>query len=139
MLLIIGQESCSKLCGRPHIALDEDAPSIFDLCYADDIASLEKNWKLLVSGEALNFPIRFQYSAEGVDSRWVQLSCLPVRNDVSDVKTIIGCVTDISPQKKVEEEVKRAEAMEQVRLREARIHETRLLQEAIEAKRQQEK
>lgn len=92
-----------------------------------------------MSGEALNFPIRFQYSAEGVDSRWVQLSCLPVRNDVSDVKTIIGCVTDISPQKKVEEEVKRAEAMEQVRLREARIHETRLLQEAIEAKRQQEK
>lgn len=118
---------------RRKLAHERGAISTFEFCHVDDLDSLKEHWRALTAGEPGTFSLRFQSSIDAC-VRWVQLTCLPVCCDSLSVSTIIGCTTDVSAQKKVEENIKRAEAVKQVRIQEAR-----LFQEAIEAKRQQER
>ena len=58
----------------------------------------------------------------GDEGRWVQVACVPVLDDDSEVVSVTGCITDIDAQKKVEQEaIKRAEALERLHLSEARL------------------
>lgn len=131
------QEAFSKLSNCPQNLFDEDSCDVLSLGHPDDTPSLRECWKLIASGKPLAFTVRFQ-SGNNEDksiTRWVQIACVPVLNEISEAESVIGCVTDISAQKKVEQEaVKRAEVLEQLRVSEAR-----LLEDAIEARRAQGK
>lgn len=118
---------------RQKLAHESPTANLFDLCHVDDLDTVKRNWRTLAAGEAGSFSLRFQ-SPVNQSVRWVQLTCLPVCGDCPSATTIIGCATDISAQKNGEENLKRAEAVEQ-----ARIQEARLLRETIEAKKQQER
>ncbi|EDU48892.1 two-component system protein A [Pyrenophora tritici-repentis Pt-1C-BFP] len=64
-----------------------------------------------------------RFRPEGKESRWVQVACVPVFDNSSRVVSITGCATDIDAQKQVEHEaiVKRAVALKQLHLSEARL------------------
>lgn len=107
--------------------------NIFGLCHPDQLNTLKSHWSQLLAGEASSFTMSFK--SENHEPRWVQAACTPVIKEGALVDSVTGCVTDIAAQKRVEwEAVRRAEALEQLRL-----SELRLLQDAVEAKRQQEK
>lgn len=127
------KEAFSLLSGHPRHIKTTNPVNIFSLCDPNQFAGLKKHWSKLSAGEASSFTMSFKSENHG--PCWVQAACTPVINNGTLVESITGCVTDITAQKQVEwEAIKRAEALEQLRL-----SELRLLQEAIEAKRQQEK
>ncbi|KAI4858322.1 hypothetical protein E4T45_00164 [Aureobasidium sp. EXF-8846] len=54
--------------------------------------------------------------------QWVQAACTPIFDDAGNVISISGCTTDISAQKRAQEDaLKKAEALEQVRVSQARL------------------
>jgi signal transduction histidine kinase len=54
--------------------------------------------------------------------QWVQAACTPIFDDAGNIVSISGCTTDISDQKRAQEDaLKKAEALEQVRISQARL------------------
>jgi PAS domain-containing protein len=92
-----------------------------DLCKPEDMALLKLQWQSLITGRPTAMSMRFR-DIGGDEGKWVQVACVPVLNDSSEVISVTGCITDINAQKKVEQEtVKRAEALEKLHLSEARL------------------
>lgn len=129
----VTQEAFSAFSGHPRTVDISNPINIFTLCDSNQREVLKTHWVRLSAGKESNFTLSF--TNNGQMPRWVQAACSPVINNGSTVESVTGCVTDITAQKRVEwEAIKRAKVLEQLRL-----SELRLLQEAIEAKRQQEK
>ncbi|KAF9869623.1 hsp90-like protein [Colletotrichum karsti] len=84
----------------------------------EDRSGVERSWKKLIQEkEAITIEFRFKCSRQnGVNTidTWVLLSAFPERNEDGDLKSIFGCITDISPQKWAEDfqKQRREEAVE---------------------------
>ncbi|CAE7020595.1 hypothetical protein P3342_004462 [Pyrenophora teres f. teres] len=94
---------------------------LLELCESEDEPILARHWQALLGGQPATMSLRFR--PEGKESRWVQVACVPVFDNSSRVVSITGCATDIDAQKQVEHEaiVKRAVALKQLHLSEARL------------------
>ncbi|RMZ71359.1 sensory transduction histidine kinase [Pyrenophora seminiperda CCB06] len=94
---------------------------LLDLCDSEDEPILKRDWQALLKGESVAMSLRF--GPEGKERKWVQVTCVPVLDHSHQVVSITGCATDIDAQKQVEHEaiVKRAVALKQLHLSEARL------------------
>ncbi|KAH8883669.1 hypothetical protein GQ53DRAFT_752891 [Thozetella sp. PMI_491] len=91
----------------------------------EDRAGVEVVWrKLVLDKVAITHEFRFKGSCQVIDGQpvdtWVLLSAYPEKNENGELKSIFGCITDISEQKWAQDLQKRRR------------------QEAVELKRQQE-
>lgn len=93
-------------------------------------------WKVLAQGNPATFEMRWKPQTGDTtrsetgpppDGQWVLAACVPVFDDEKNLVYISGCTTDISAQKQIQRHLKWAEREQKQRL-----------QEAVEAKRQQE-
>ncbi|KAF6831997.1 histidine kinase hhk13p [Colletotrichum musicola] len=84
----------------------------------EDRPGVESAWKRLIEDrEAITIEFRFKCSRQnGVNTidTWVLMSAFPERTEDGDLKSIFGCITDISPQKWAEDfqKQRREEAVE---------------------------
>ncbi|OLN84413.1 Hybrid signal transduction histidine kinase K 1 [Colletotrichum chlorophyti] len=84
----------------------------------EDRPGVERSWNRLIDGkEAITIEFRFKCSRQnGVNTidTWVLLSAFPEQTEDGNLKSIFGCITDISPQKWAEDfqKQRREEAVE---------------------------
>ncbi|AEO53129.1 hypothetical protein MYCTH_2294065 [Thermothelomyces thermophilus ATCC 42464] len=116
-------EMCSRISGLPRNASTFAAwmQSIRD----EDRHGTELAWRRVVEEKtAVTHEFRFEGSRELIDGHlvdvWVLMSAYPERDELGELKSIFGCITDISQQKWAESVQKRRR------------------DEAVELKRQQE-
>lgn len=104
-----------------------DAFKFSQCIHPDDYERVMGVWNDLVSGHAINFEMRWKapqkVSTTGEDpGQWVLAACVPVTDEQGKVTSLYGCITDIDPQKRSENEtLKRAEALERARASEHRF------------------
>lgn len=95
--------------------------------FDEDLDSLREKWAgLATSGTPLSFPMRWKKStltSNGEpEEQWVMAVCVPIRNAEGEVQSICGCLTDLTFQRKSEEEAKgRAAALERAAASELRF------------------
>ncbi|KAI8279354.1 hypothetical protein K4K56_012745 [Colletotrichum sp. SAR 10_98] len=84
----------------------------------EDRSGLERSWKKLIEDkEAVTVEFRFKCSRQNgrntIDT-WVLMSAFPEKTEHGTLKSIFGCITDISPQKWAEDfqKQRREEAVE---------------------------
>ncbi|KAL0935404.1 histidine kinase hhk13p [Colletotrichum truncatum] len=84
----------------------------------EDRPNVERSWKKLIEDkEAITIEFRFKCSRQNgvitIDT-WVLLSAFPEQTEDGNLKSIFGCITDISPQKWAEDfqKQRREEAVE---------------------------
>jgi len=66
--------------------------------------------------------LRIRWKNNTPTGQWVQAACTPIFDDAGNIASISGCTTDISGQKRAQEDaLKKAEALEQVRISQARL------------------
>lgn len=107
------------MSGCPRTLDVSSRANFLDLCIADDVDLLSQHWTALVARQSSTISIRL--CANNV-IRWVQVSSVPVMDKSAAIGSITGCVTDISGEKRVEQEaIQKAEALEQLRLSEASL------------------
>ncbi|ATY58871.1 ethylene receptor [Cordyceps militaris] len=111
-----------QISRRPHPDILED--SWMDLVHPEDRAALGQAWSKLVEEKVtVSQEFRFKTFGREEDHRkdnWVLMSAFPEQNEDGILKSIFGCITDISAQKWAERvQIERRE-------------------EAVELKRQQE-
>lgn len=107
-----------------HPRAENGVNTWMDSVLCADRAEVERVWKKLTEEKvAVTHEFRFNYTRQSsgqVMDTWVLMSAYPEKDGAGDVKSIFGCLTDISPQKWAEYSQKQR-------------HE-----EAVELKRQQE-
>ncbi|PHH90148.1 hypothetical protein CDD83_4395 [Cordyceps sp. RAO-2017] len=101
-----------------HSRFDETELAWMNSVRSEDRASLEEAWqRLLRERVTISVEFRFKHSQQKGDNTmdtWVLMSAYPEKNSDGDLKSIFGCITDISSQKwaeKVQSE-RREEAVE---------------------------
>lgn len=88
--------------------MEEDAPMVME------------KWNVLMAGQPVTFDMRWKNNTP--TGQWVQAACTPIFDDAGNIVSISGCTTDISGQKRAQEDaLKKAEALEQVRISQARL------------------
>jgi signal transduction histidine kinase len=86
----------------------------------DDADLVMEKWKVLLNGDSTTFEMRWKNDTP--TGQWVQAACTPIFDDAGNITSISGCTTDISAQKRAQEDaLKKAEALEQVRISQARL------------------
>lgn len=131
-----------------HPRADNNVNTWMDSVLCADRAEVERMWKKLTEEKvAVTHEFRFNYTRQNagqVMDTWVLMSAYPEKDKLGDVKSIFGCLTDISTQKWAEylQKQRREEAVELKRQQENFIdvtsHEMRnplsaILQSADEA------
>ena len=99
--------------------------------YEDDIPMVEKEWhNQTVLKLKRTFELRLRKKWYHADSRkwknvWIIAASSPVQNEDGSIKSVMGCITDISLQKQAQEDaLERATLSEQI---------TRIMQEVNES------
>ncbi|KAI4715899.1 hypothetical protein E4T48_07905 [Aureobasidium sp. EXF-10727] len=118
--LIQGNNAFYELSGYPREP-DLNQPLTFlDYCMPEDAEMVLEKWKWLMSGKQVTFDMRWKNGTP--TGQWVQAACTPVFDQAGNIISISGCTTDISATKGAQEAaLKRAEALEQVRVSQARL------------------
>lgn len=86
----------------------------------EDIELIMAQWQKLVAGQPITFEMRWKNNTP--TGQWVVAACTPIFDEEGNLASVSGCTTDISAQKRVEEDaIRRAEALEQVKLSQTRL------------------
>lgn len=118
--LIQGNNAFFELSGYPKDPALNKKYTFLDYCMPEDAEMVFRKWNWLMTGKPVTFEMRWKNNTP--TGQWVQAACTPVFDDNGNIISISGCTTDISAQKLAEENAsKKAEALEQVRLSQARL------------------
>ncbi|KAI4724540.1 hypothetical protein E4T49_07734 [Aureobasidium sp. EXF-10728] len=118
--LIQGNNAFYELSGYPREPDLNKALTFLDYCMPEDAEMVLEKWNWLMSGKQTTFDMRWKNGTP--TGQWVQAACTPVFDQAGNVISISGCTTDISATKGAQEAAsKRAEALEQVRISQARL------------------
>ncbi|KAH0345037.1 putative histidine kinase HHK19p, partial [Aureobasidium melanogenum] len=118
--LIQGNNAFHELSGYPKDPELNKQFTFLDYCMPEDAEMVMGRWNWLMTGKSTTFDMRWKNNTP--TGQWVQAACTPVFDDTGNIISISGCTTDISAQKLAQENAsKKAEALEQVRLSEARL------------------
>lgn len=118
--LIQGNNAFYELSGYPKDPELNKQYTFLDYCLPEDAEMVFEKWNWLMTGKPVTFEMRWKNNTP--TGQWVQAACTPVFDDTGNIISIAGCTTDISAQKLAEENAsKKAEALEQVRLSQARL------------------
>ena len=105
--------------------------SFMDVILEDDFPTMEKEWhNLTVLKMKRTFELRLRKKWYHADSKkwktvWIIAAASPVQNEDGSLKSVMGCITDISLQKQAQEDaLERATLSEQI---------TRITQEVNES------
>lgn len=86
-----------------HPRADNNVNTWMDSVFCVDREGVERIWKKLIGEKvAVTHEFRFSYTRQNageVMDTWVLMSAYPEKDKSGDVKSIFGCLTDISPQK----------------------------------------
>jgi PAS domain-containing protein len=94
--------------------------TFLDYCMEEDAPTIMEKWGMLLGGSPVTFEMRWKNNTP--TGQWVQAACTPIFDDTGNIVSISGCTTDISAQKRAQEDaLKRAEVLEQVRVSQARL------------------
>ncbi|KAF1976420.1 hypothetical protein BU23DRAFT_630253, partial [Bimuria novae-zelandiae CBS 107.79] len=118
--LIHANDAWYRLSGHPRGLPAHVEFSFMDLAYPDYQGSIMAAWNSLIQGNLVTFEMRWRARGSNADPQWVLSACVPVLDENQNVVTIAGNTIDINGQKKLQEVQRRQ------------------IQEALEAKRQQE-
>lgn len=114
------QNAFFELSGYPKDPALNKQLTFLDCIYDEDVEMIMEKWSGLVSGKAVTFEMRWKNGSP--NGQWVQAACAPVFDNTGNFVSISGCTTDISAQKLAQENaLKKAEALEQVRVSQARL------------------
>ncbi|KAH3981691.1 hypothetical protein HBH98_069180 [Parastagonospora nodorum] len=133
--LLHANEAWYKLSSHPRDLPAHVNFSFMDLVHPDDQSLVMSMWNKLAQGTPVTFEMRWKSHG------YVLSACVPIFDEDHVLISIAGNTIDIADQKKTQEAIQaRVEALEQARVSEMKL--TRLqhrrVQEALEAKRQQE-
>ncbi|KAH0391852.1 putative histidine kinase HHK19p, partial [Aureobasidium melanogenum] len=121
--LIEGNNAFYELSGYPKDPELNKQFTFLDYCMPEDAEMVMGKWSWLMTGKPTTFDMRHVLWKNGTTTgQWVQAACTPVFDDAGNIISVSGCTTNISAQKLAQENAfKRAEALEQVRLSQARL------------------
>ncbi|KAI4738620.1 hypothetical protein E4T50_10910 [Aureobasidium sp. EXF-12298] len=118
--LIQGNNAFYELSGYPKDPNLNKEYTFLDYCMEEDAATVLEKWNILMAGTPVTFDMRWKNNTP--TGQWVQAACTPIFDDAGNIVSISGCTTDISGQKRAQEDaLKKAEALEQVRISQARL------------------
>ncbi|KAH0044499.1 putative histidine kinase HHK19p, partial [Aureobasidium melanogenum] len=118
--LIEGNNAFYELSGYPKDPELNKQFTFLDYCMPEDAEMVMGKWNWLMTGKPTTFDMRWKNGTP--TGQWVQAACTPVFDDAGNIISVSGCTTNISAQKLAQENAfKRAEALEQVRLSQARL------------------
>ncbi|KAG9606188.1 putative histidine kinase HHK19p, partial [Aureobasidium melanogenum] len=118
--LIQGNNAFYELSGYPKDPELNKQFTFLDYCMPEDAEMVMGRWNWLMTGKPTTFDMRWKNGTP--TGQWVQAACTPVFDDTGNIISISGCTTNISAQKLAQENAsKKAEALEQVRLSQARL------------------
>ncbi|KAH0175340.1 putative histidine kinase HHK19p, partial [Aureobasidium melanogenum] len=118
--LIEGNNAFYELSGYPKDPELNKQFTFLDYCMPEDAEMVMGKWNWLMTGKPTTFDMRWKNGTP--TGQWVQAACTPVFDDAGNIVSVSGCTTDISAQKLAQENaLRRAEALEQVRLSQARL------------------
>lgn len=116
----IQQHAFHELSGYPKDPALNKQFTFLDYCMEEDALTVMEKWKVLMAGESTTFEMRWENNTP--TGQWVQAACTPIFDDAGNTVSISGCTTDISEQKRAQDDaLRRAEALEQVRISQARL------------------
>jgi PAS domain S-box-containing protein len=121
-VLLYGNDAFHSLTGVPkgNTAPMAWANSVFE----EDKPWLTGVWNGLTNGSSSTFEMRWlgPDPANKPEGQWVTAACVPTTDDAGNVKSVSGCVTDISAQKRSQSDaIKKAEALERAAASEMRF------------------
>lgn len=125
-VLVQANEAFFKLSGHPR-GTNVPAFSWLEHVHNDDKASARSLWDTVANGSSVTSELRFMSAPPDANGqaglRWTSAAVVPVLDDeTGKVISISGCLTDISAQKRSQEDaIKRAEALELARVQEQRF------------------
>lgn len=120
--LIHANDAWYRLSNHPRNLPAHVEFSFMDLAYPDDRDAIMSAWNSLVQGNCVTFEMRWKAKpGSGIEAQWVLSACVPVFDEDQNLISIAGNTIDINGQKKLQEVQRRQ------------------IEEALEAKRQQEK
>ena len=118
------QDAYHSLMGIPNDpALLAEYP-FFDNISEEDQEVALGHWSLLLQGIPTEFEMQLKPRGDQGkgDGTWFLTACVPVMDDNGTVFSVVGCVTDISAQKRSQAEARaRAEALERAEASELRF------------------
>ncbi|THX48521.1 hypothetical protein D6D06_09049 [Aureobasidium pullulans] len=118
--LMKGNDAFYELSGYPRDPALNKQHTFLDYCMEEDAELVMEKWNWLLTGHDVTFEMRWKNDTP--TGQWIQAACTPVFDDAGNIVSISGCTTDISAQKLVQENaLKRAEALDEVRLSQARL------------------
>ncbi|CAD0108408.1 unnamed protein product [Aureobasidium uvarum] len=118
--LIQANNAFYQLSGYPKDPALNKQYTFLDYCMPDDVDTVMEKWTGLMSGVPCTFEMRWKNNTPS--GQWVLAACTPVFDEEGNIVSISGCTTDLSKQKLAQENaLKRAEALEQVRISQARL------------------
>ncbi|KAH0362602.1 putative histidine kinase HHK19p, partial [Aureobasidium melanogenum] len=118
--LIQANNAFYELSGYPKDPELNKQFTFLDLCMPEDAEMIMGKWNWLMQGKPITFDMRWKNNTP--TGQWVQAACTPVFDDSGNIVSISGCTTNIMAQKLAQEHAsKKAEALEQMRLSEARL------------------
>jgi len=120
------QDAWYSLSGHPKDPAAHFEHSFTDCIYEDDYDMCMGIWKNLTNGIPATFEMRWKkVGPDGkpqAGGQWVLAACVPIVTKEGNVLAISGCTTDISAQKRSEQDaVQRADALERARTSEQRF------------------
>jgi signal transduction histidine kinase/FixJ family two-component response regulator len=114
------QNAYHELTGYPRDPALNEQYTFLDYCHPDDVELAKEKWKVLSGGTATTFEMRWKNDTP--TGQWVLAAVTPVFDDAGNLISVSGCTTDIAAQKRAQEDaLQRAEALEQVRISQARL------------------
>lgn len=118
----IKQESWYRLSGYPKDRTLHPKFKFMELVYPLDEGKVMDAWNRISAGFQISFEMRWKPQPPGpgeeapTDGQWVLSTCVPAMDEDGKLISISGCTTDISAQKRVEQDaLRRAEALERAR------------------------
>lgn len=120
--LIHANDAWYRLSGYPRDLATHEDYAFMDLAHPEDQDAIMSAWNSLIQGNCVTFEMRWKARpGSGDDAQWVLSACVPVLDEDRNLISIAGNTIDINAQKKFQEVQRRQ------------------IDEALEAKRQQEK
>lgn len=89
---------------KPDTGVDSSSIKFMDLVYEEDRKMVSSQWITLAQGTPVTFEMRWKAAPGSEDPPcWVLAACVPLLED-SKLVSISGCTTDISAQKRIQDE-----------------------------------
>jgi PAS domain S-box-containing protein len=121
-VLLYGNEAFHRLSG---VTRGNREPMVWaNWIFEEDQEWLGGVWARLTAGASETFEMRWigPDPTNRPAGQWVTAACVPTTDDAGNITTVSGCITDISAQKRSQEDaVKRAEALERAQASELRF------------------